>query len=165
MARLSQKQKLFVCRKIAERNTYARIIELFQEKYGFPLLSNQIHYMKERAPNWKKVIEEMRTAFDIAVSDLALSSKRVRLEMAHEAFRVAEEAVVTERYDKHGNLISVTKTKNPSAMVQAVRHGKEEMEGKNFSHHITGKMKTEQKFIVTRMPPPDPLPDDIEEDD
>lgn len=165
MARMKHNEKLFLCQKIAERRTYKQIIKCFMEEYGWEITANQIHYLKERALNWKPVIEEMRTNYDIAVSDLALASKRNRLEMAEEAYRVAEEGTVVERYDKDGNLLTTTTTKNPAAMVAALRHGHEEMEGKSVQHKHSGKVKGGEKiFIISHIPPPDPLPDDIEED-
>lgn len=165
MARMKHNEKLFLCQKIAERRTYAQIIICFKEEFGWQITSNQIHYIKERAPKWQPIIEEMRTAHDLSVSDLALSSKRNRLQMAQDAFDAAEEGTRVDRYDKDGNILTTTTTKNPAAMVAAVRHGHEEMEGKSVSHKHSGKVKGGEKiFIISHIPPPDPLPDDIEED-
>lgn len=166
MARLTHNQKLFLCQKIAERRTYAQIVDCFREEYDFPVTRNQIHYLKERKPlKWGVVIEEMRTNYDIAVSDLAMSSKRNRLEYLQEAFDDAKTATVEIFRNKSGDEDREVIKKNPTAMVAAVRQAHEEMEGKSVKHKHSGKVAGGEKiFVISHIPPPDPLPDDIEED-
>lgn len=164
MARLTHNQKLFVCQKIAERRTYMQIIKCFADEYEFPLTANQIHYLKERAPKWKAVIEEMRVNYDLAVSDLSMSSKRNRLEYLQECYEIGKEAKVEHIKYKDDTEKEVI-TKNPAAMVAAVRQAHEEMEGKSVKHKHSGKVKAETTFVISHIPPPDPLPEDIEEDE
>ena len=166
MARLTKNQKLFLCQKIAERRTYSQIEICFKDEFGFPITRNQIHYFKERTPDtWGVVIQEMREGYDRAVSDLAMASKRNRLEMLQESYDTAKKATVEifRRNDEEEK--EVIKT-NPAAMVAAVRQAHEEMEGKSVRHKHSGKVKGGEKvFIISHVPPPDPLPDDIEEDE
>lgn len=144
MAALKSDQKYELARLIAQRKTYAYIIQHFKDQYGITVFDSQIVWYKNVSEKWRAIIKEMRKAWEKELSEEYLASKRIRLRELERARASAMEPAFAGYAKKSGGVkgeegeesCTPIYKNSPGAAVAAIKAAQEEMEGTKVKHEI-----------------------------